>query len=131
MIAKFKNSIRGLGDNFGKISQNVKQKGKEWENLREKNSEIRGLGLVQEVHIWIKGVAEEEQRKRRGRHHQRKAEDWCILFQTEAYFFRLKGSMQCPGCVDEKRMKMAYHWKVSEPWRKRRFYKLPEKKKIG
>lgn len=51
MIAKFKNSIRGLGDNFGKISQNVKQKGKEWENLREKNSEIRGLGLVQEVHI--------------------------------------------------------------------------------
>ena len=49
MRAKFKNSVKGLEENFDRTSQKVEQKGKELENLREKNREIRGL--VQEVHL--------------------------------------------------------------------------------
>lgn len=36
MRAKFKNSVKGLEDNFDRTSQKVEQKGKELENLREK-----------------------------------------------------------------------------------------------
>lgn len=44
-----------------KASKKEEQKGKELENMRTNKKKIKGL--VHEVHVWIKGVLEREQRK--------------------------------------------------------------------